>query len=131
MQDLIIDVNIEIKCTSKFKYLAFTLTQDASSEVEINLNKQTRACIRKLHPTIWNRNLFKETKHNIQYHSKKYNVRWKKLTVKNKEIRNRMSMKSEEEGREDHGVMKWTRSIRWRLGKPTEMEKLVKKGKQL
>lgn len=60
MQGLIIDANIDIKWTSKFKYLGSTITHDTSREKKI---KNTRACRRKLHPIIWKRNIYKGTKH--------------------------------------------------------------------
>lgn len=66
IKDLEVEDNIVIKGVTKFKYLGFTITRNADTEEEIKCRLgQTRACIRKLHPIIWNKNINKKTKHKI------------------------------------------------------------------
>lgn len=53
VEDLAIEENLEILGVDKFKYFGFTITKDATTEMEMkNRLGQTRTCIKQLHPII-------------------------------------------------------------------------------
>ena len=62
-EDLIIQDDMLIKSCKDFKYLGFIISDSATTEKDINYKLgQTRSCIRKLHPILWNKHITKSTK---------------------------------------------------------------------
>lgn len=66
VKDLEIGENQNIKGTSKFKYLGFVISKNATTEEEIKSRLgQTRTSIRQLNSLLWNRHITKTTKKRI------------------------------------------------------------------